>query len=605
LEARTEGWIAGLQMAALSIQGLKADDEIADLLRQRLQRRQPELIPDLYQRASQWYANRGEVETAVHYALAGEDVDQAAVLLDKAAFDFIGRSELRKLHKLLERLPAEPQSHYLRLDLSWAWLSMFFAEYDTAENYLKQTEASLKSLSRLPASFPEALARANIATIRAYSATRQGYLSAALDFSDEALAWLEEMPQENARQLRGTILINLGQMQTALDEVQEAEITYRQAIEHSKVSGRISSVMASYACIMILQRRRGQLIAAKAAGLQGLAWLTMFKQQDTQLYPAEGEVRRELGIICYETNQLDEAIEHLRRGLDLFRHTNPENFATRLHYLFLVELARGEVVKAVHIHRQIEPILNELPPIPYRIQAANKSERARRLSRAQPQVPQWPEEMRLWLMTLDAQQVKSVNTRHEPQKLIQARVLAALDHLETSLSILNQLAGAAESATRFGDLIHYRVQQPLVLNRLSQRETAVAHLSQAVTLAESDSHLRTFLDEADGLRPLFRQLPATPYRDKLVTLIIRESQLESSSPTISQVNQSSLLNPLSERELEVLRLLPTGQTGPQIADQLYLSKNTVKTHIKNIYSKLSVNNRAEAIARAQALGLIP
>jgi LuxR family maltose regulon positive regulatory protein len=701
LETRTEGWIAGLQMAALSIQGLMGSDEIAafvadftgshryifdyltdevlrkrppdtqafllqtslldrlnaslctavtgqknsqailqamdrsnlflfpldekrqwyryhhlfaDLLHQRLQQRQPELIPDVYQRASQWYKERGEVETAIQYALVGEDIAEAARLLDKAAFDIIGRSELRKLHKLLESVPEEAQSRYPRLNLARAWLYMFFAEYDTAEKYLRQAEVNLEIISRLPAGmpalqmpagFPEALVRGNIATIRAYSATRQGYLSAAVTFSNEALAWLEEMPEENARQLRGTILIILGQTQIALDEVQEAETTYRHAIEHSKASGRIASVMAAYACMMNLQRQQGQLIAGKATGLQGLKWLRRSRPHSAQLYPAEGEVRRELGSICYETNQLDEAKEHLARGQDVFRYTNPENYANCLHLMFLVELAGGQFDTAVHIQQQIEPILSELPPIPYRKHAANRSERIRRLSHIQPETVRWPEEMRLWLTTLDAKQEEPINTRYEPGKLIQARVLAALGQPEAALSILNQLVDAAEAVSRFGDLIQYRVQQALVLNRLSQRETAVAHLGQAVTLAESNDYLRTFLDEAAALRPLLFQLPATPFRDKLISLFDREIQLESSSPTTSQVNHSSLMDPLSKRELEVLRLLPTGQTGPQIAGQLYLSNNTVKTHIKNIYSKLNVNSRAEAIERAQTLGLIP
>jgi len=375
---------------------------------------------------------------------------------------------------------------------------MFFAKYDAAENYLGQAEANLESISKLPAfgapaslpaNFPEALARGNIATIRAYSATRQGYLSAAITFSNEALAWLEEMPQENARQLRGTILIILGQTQIALDEVQEAEETYRQALEHSKASGRIASVMATYACMINLQRQRGQLVAGKAAGLQGLAWLKTFRPDAAQLYPAEGEARRELGIICYETNQLDEAKEHLARGLDLFRYTNPENYANCLHWMFLVELARGQIDTAVHIHQQIEPILSELPPIPYRKHAANRSERIRRLSHLQPDVLRWLGEMRLWLATLDAKQEEPINTRYEQQKLIQARVFAALGQPDASLSILNQLVDTAEAVSRFGDLIHYRVQQALVLNRLSQRETAVTHLSQAITLAESNNIL--------------------------------------------------------------------------------------------------------------------
>jgi len=89
------------------------------------------------------------------------------------------------------------------------------------------------------------LAKAYIAMIRAYSTTRRGYLSEAIIFSEEALGWLENIPEENARGLRGTILINLGQTQAAVDELDKAKTTYEQAIYDSQASNRVSAVRAS------------------------------------------------------------------------------------------------------------------------------------------------------------------------------------------------------------------------------------------------------------------------------------------------------------------------------------------------------------------------
>lgn len=690
LEARTEGWVAGLQMAGISIQGLKSENEIAEfvadfkgshryifdyltdevlhhqpakikdflvqtsildrfnaalceavtgqknskrslhalesanmfliplddnrewyryhhlfdgLLYHRLLSRFPEKVPELYLRASRWYADQDDVEQAVLYALEGGHVTEAARLLDNEAFKILGRSEHKKLQGLLRKLPEEVRSQFPRLEVAQGWLYMFLAEYDLAEERLKQVEANLASPAYSSTDFPGEMAKAYIAMIRAYSATRQGLLSEAIKFSDEAMNWLESVPEENAQVLRCSVLLNLGQTQAAMDQVEQARTTYDQAIIDSQASQRVSAVMASYTCLMMLERARGRLGIARSIGHRGLAWLKDFSSSDAQIYSSEGEIRIQLARISYEQNRLDQAKEHLNRSLDLYRTTSNQRYAESLHYLFQVELAEGEFDKAVKIHQEISPIFKEFPPQLYQRYLADCIDRVLRLRRIQPEEKQWSRELKLWLSTFEAQSGEALNTRQEPQLLIKAKVLRDTGQLKASLALLEFLADAAEAASRYGDLIQYRVQQSLVLERLARRDSAIAFLKQAVSLAEPESFLRSFLDEEEELAHLICYLPVSPYRDEVISNFRETERARFTLPTDTPGDYVHI-EPLSKRELEVLGLLTSHLSGPEIAEQLHISINTYKTHIKNIYSKLGVSSRNGAVINAQELGLL-
>jgi len=336
-----------------------------------------------------------------------------------------------------------------------------------------------------------------------------------------------------------------------------------------------------------------------------LTWLTNFRQHDSHTYPAEGEIRAQLGHIYYEQNKLQEAKNQLGRSLDLYRSTNNQMYASCLHTMFLVELAEGELYNAVQIHQEITPILNEFPPILYQRHLTNCIDRIRRLCRVQPKEKIWPQELKFWLASFKVHKSESINTRHEPQMLIRAKVLADMGNLEDSLSLLEYLASTAESASRYGDLIQYQVQHSLVLDRLSQRKSAIGCLTQAISLAESDSYLRTFLDEAEGLSHLIQLLPQSPYRDKVISIFNQTNRIASTIPRITSVDHTTnYLDPLSKREFEVLALLTSHLSGPEIANHLNISINTYKTHTKNIYSKLGASGRNEAVVRAKDLGFL-
>ena len=692
LESRTEGWIAGLQMAALSIQGYNDEAEIsefiadfsgsnryifdyltdevlqqqppeiqtfllqtslldrlnaslctavtgdessqnileklestnlflfplddkrewfryhhlfAELLRHRLRRRQPEPIPTLYLRASQWYAQEGKVETAVQYALAGEDHVEASRLLNEEALDFVRRSEVWRLLKIAEKLPTATQKRFLRLCLAQSWCYVFIGKLDKAEEYNNYwTETLMESEVELPDSFPIGLAQAHHVTIRAYIATRRGKLQQAITFSEQALEKLKDLPDAVTGSLRGSILINLGQTQAALNDVDGAEQSYREAVDVNQENGRIFGVMAACSNLMVLLQRRGQLVSAKTVGQQGLNWLDAQQQQTRQKYPAEGEIRRELANIYYEQNQLSEARIAAERTSSLYRYANPMGDAHSQHLLFMIALAEENLEDAIRIYREIEPTIEQFPPIFRRYHFTLRLERMSRLAAAQPEVTDWVDALRHWQTGAETQSAPSILTNQESELLVQARLQRTLDQFDAALTTLNQVAEKLEAAACFGNLIACRVQQALVLEQVGKRETAVSHLNQAINLAAKFGYVRTFLDEGDGIRSLLLHLPASPYRNKLIQLFSQETPQSTVAPSQAAPEPLVTFDPLSKREYDVLRLLATHMPGPEIASQLHISPNTLKTHIRNIYNKLGVNGRHEAVVKAQSANLL-
>jgi LuxR family transcriptional regulator, maltose regulon positive regulatory protein len=187
-----------------------------------------------------------------------------------------------------------------------------------------------------------------------------------------------------------------------------------------------------------------------------------------------------------------------------------------------------------------------------------------------------------------------------------ARVLLARHHehrdriaLAQSLPLLERLGEAALAGNRQGRLIEILAVQAIALDRAGSRAAGLSTLQRCVTLAEREGHVRLFVDlgapMANLLRPLAKQDHDTPFLRRLLSAV----------STVGRVRRESqpLVEPLSERELDVLRLLRTDLDGPAIARELVVSLNTVRTHTKNIYAKLGVNNRRAAVRRADELGL--
>jgi len=205
---------------------------------------------------------------------------------------------------------------------------------------------------------------------------------------------------------------------------------------------------------------------------------------------------------------------------------------------------------------------------------------------------------------------------YEAENLTLARLLIAQHNLNAAESLLLRLHGVAASAERNGGLIEILILQAITFTAQNRSEEAFAALERALTLAEPEGYIRTFVDEGEALMEVIRnwrlvrrkdptelQTRLMIYADKLLEAFTDAAPQLPIEPANSSVLQSSLVDPLSARELEVLHLIAEGLSNDAIAQKLFLSTGTVKVHLKHIYGKLDVNSRTQAVARLRELNL--
>jgi LuxR family maltose regulon positive regulatory protein len=188
---------------------------------------------------------------------------------------------------------------------------------------------------------------------------------------------------------------------------------------------------------------------------------------------------------------------------------------------------------------------------------------------------------------------------------ILARILVAQGRLDQACLLLSRLVNAAQAVGAVRQVVRTLILHALVLRDLGKLGQAVDRLERALILAEPGGAIRTFTGTGSPIAGLLKQVAARGVAVGYVKRLLTELESrDRSMPSAAKPSSVPLIEPLSERELEVLRLLPTNLTSPAIARELYISRNTVRSHIGHIYDKLGVHSRAEAVQRAQELGLL-
>jgi LuxR family maltose regulon positive regulatory protein len=576
----------------------------ADFLRSRLQREHPDQIEERHRRAAEWYERNGWTSEAVEHALAAGDDERASRLVEYNALAFVLRGEGATMDRWLSALPTGLVRARPRLSLARAIWALIGGRVDEVEPLLTDAERALATADR-PHEPPVEEAAGGLANVpgtvaqlRAELARQRGDAESAIRFARQALAHAGE----GDRYLRYLSRWNLADATLMQGRVGEAEGMLADLVRDPWASGP-NRYFAVRACYALGQAQRGQ-------GRLGAALQTC---QEALELAAEAGPRAAAGVAhvglaetLRERNELDGALEHATEGVVLCRRLGyAQQLVTSLSVLAWVRQARGERVGAVEAISEAERLVpnpNLLVDIifPVAVQRA-------RLMLAQGKV----DDAARWCAERGLGVEDELSYLREREHLVMARVLLAEGKPEQALRLLERLREEAEAADRAGSVIEILALEALALWAGSKKERAVGTLSRALALAEPEGYVRTFVDEGAAVGDLLSATLEARQRGRpdaagrvsvsyLARLMAALARGDASAP----VADERLPEPLSERELEVLALIASGDSNGEIAGKLFVSVSTVKTHVNNLYRKLGTSGRTRAVARAGELGII-
>ena len=566
----------------------------ADLLRGRLELTQPDLAPALQRRASRWYEEKGLIAEAVGYALAANDIERVVRLVAGNALSLVYYGELRTLVRQLASLPDEVVCAQPWLRVAYAWTLAYAGDFDRVEPLLQEAEESLGGLGqrieqRVLGETEAWCMMGHFAAIRAYAAALKGEMSQAAELAREALQHLpaaDLMVRGYAMTLLGAVLRPCGDLVAAAEACTEAI-----AISHATSDSCFAAI--ALCDLAALHFVRGQLRKAAAVCQDVQQIAGRYEQRSGRPLPVLGYAYARLSAVLREWNELESAMRYARQGLELCEQWGQ---ADVLVYSYS-EVAKalqtiGDTDGALKAIRKGKRIASSVSPWPGLHVAAEQAQL-------------WVAQGNLaaasgWLQEGGLGIQDTLSFQHLFRYIVLVRVLIAQGAFHKALQLLERLLEVAETAGAMGYVIEVLVLQATVLQMQGKVEPALTALERALTLAEPEGYVRAFINEGEPMEHLLRRAAAQgiapDYVRRLLSALEKERMAGSVPPP--------LLEPLSAREMEVLRLLATGLANKQIAQTLVIAVGTVRQHLKSIYGKLEVHNRMEAARRARDLGLL-
>ena len=589
----------------------------ADVLRMHLMAEQPDQVPGLHRRASEWYEHNGSAADAIRHALAAGDFERAAALIELADPEMRKNRQGATATELgwLKALPDELVHFRPVLCVDYAYVLFGGGEPDAAEARLREAERWLdptadtagmvvvdeEEFRRLPGM---------IALLRAAKALARGDMPEAAQNARRVL----DVAPEDAHLMLGGAASVLGLAAWASGDLEVARQMTADGIANVRLAGYISSAIGGAIVLADIQIAQGHLHEAMLTYERALQWASEpgapVQRGAADMYVGMSDLQR-------EHNDLKTAMQHLLTSQALGELAgmlqNPYRWCAAM---ARIRVAQGDLDEALNLLDQAG-----------RLYDANFSPNVRPVATRKTRV--WVIQGRLgealgWAREQGLSVENELNYLQEFDHITLARVLLAHYQsdrsdrsIQEAMGLLERLLKAAEESGRQGSTIEILVLQALAYHAQGDLLAALKPLQKALTLAEPEGYVRMFLDEGSSMMQLLLEGAShgimPDYTGRLLAAFEAEQPGgagESPFPTLPAAlperhrDGEPLTEPLSQRELEVLRLFKTELSGPEIARELVIALSTVRTHTKSIYSKLNVNNRRAAIKRAAELNLI-
>ena len=567
----------------------------ADVLRAHLEEEQPEQIPNLHRRASEWYGQQGERSEAIRHALAGGDFERTAELIESALPEMrIARDEMQLL-AWVGPLPDEVVRRRPVLAVTFAGALLLTGELAGVEARLDDAERRIDASSGSGVDDEGELRRlrGDIEVHRAALAQVRGDMPATVEHAQRAM----DLALEDDHVVRAGAAGFLGIALWTVGDLEAAHRAWSECVARLERAGYLSDALGATQAlgdICIMQGRLGDALRTYEHAL------LLVPEQRWALVRGPADMHVGISDVLRERNDLDGARRHLLESQELGEHaTMPKQ-----PYRWRVAMARlrqaeGGAEDALVLLEEAERLYvsDFFPDV--RPLAAWRARMWIAMGRLR--------EARGWAREAGLSPEDDLSYLGEFGHITLARLLLAVAKTETgavesrarAVGLLGRLREDAETGSRTGSVIEILTLEALAAADRGDSASALAALEQALTAAEPEGYVRLFVDEGQAMTALLREAS----RRGITTGYVEELLAAGERPSLRPAKTQGLVDPLSERELDVLRLLGSDLSGPDIARELMVSLNTLRTHTKNIYMKLGVNNRRAALRRAQDLGL--
>ena len=564
----------------------------ADLLQVRLRGAAPGLLPELHARASAWYEQQGFTADAIGHALTASDFARSARLIEQHGFAIAVRGQMQTVRDWTERLPANLVASTPGVALVRAFALLLTNQLDAAQACLQEIERGL------PADLPDQgrAIRGRVAWLRGICLRFSGDIPSSVAVCREALGLLPEhdlLPRGSAMFHVASACLFSGDVTPATERLVEA------AVPTLRASHNLPGLLRTIVLQARLRVMQGRLREAAAT-------------YDEAAEVAPGRLETLIGSPGYyvglgdllrEWNELASAERLLTQGLELLTGMLVDPYDALFGHLALarVKQARGDADGAIRV-------LDAFADLAHRRNFASLLSRCAAAARAHLRLMQGnlAEALR-WAETAEFRADDQLSYAHEVGDLTLARVRIA-QRDPASLGLLDRMLEAADAKARRGSAIEILSLRALAAQSQHDMTGALSAVARALALGKPEGYVRTFVDEDAPMATLLHRARAAGvapgYISKLLAAFGGREAVGSFDRRPPASPTPPLIEPLTKRELEVLRLIASGASNRQIARTLVISVGTVKRHLYNVFSKLDVSSRTQAIAKSRMLNLL-
>ncbi len=556
----------------------------ADLLYSRLHQAHPDLIHPLHIRASAWLEQEGHIAEAIHHLFAAHEVDRAAALIELHGPANWAKSDPSIL-QMADDLPFETILDRPKLSLNQVWLLITQGRIDGAARLLQDLQQKLSGKNLQP----DQRWMQTVITLAVAFLSRPGSPSNLLPDYQK----VEEIPSEES------ILRNIADFLYVMTLGRQGELDHAVDIAARSVQKEreLPQAQAIYSLIPFLTRgylMQGRLQTAAALCREILDHAA----SEPRFMDMAGSMKIDLGEVLCEWNCLEEADQYIRDGLqdnEPWQNIMSDGFG--LIALARVLQAKGDFSGALQVAENFETRLaphswprefdEDFHTLKIRLQLAS----------GDIQTPyQWAEQI----------DYGEEYSRHENRyKLTLARIRLAQGRYAAAERLLGREVPPAETGSRITRELEFNLLLAVAISGQGRMPEALDLMESCLTMARQEGYIRVFLDIGESIRELLATyLQSTNHENEYFARQVLDAFSSSHPLSVPPSSSFGLIEPLTERELEVLQLMALGNTNKQIAGKLIIAPGTVKAHTASIFRKLDVTNRTEAVARSRQLGIL-